>query len=48
MDGDAASPAAADEPAAMPAGNPADWDEDDELLAMQQEAWVYQHLTLLF
>ncbi len=34
------SPAAAEEPAAAPADDGADWDENDELLAMQQEAWV--------
>ena len=30
----------AEVPAAAQAGDGADWDEDDELLAMQQEAWV--------
>jgi len=37
---DGGSPAAAEEPEAAPAGHGADWDEDDELLAMQQEAWA--------
>ncbi len=37
---DAGPSAAANEPAAAPAVDAADWDEDDELLAMQQEAWV--------
>ena len=36
--------AAANEPAAAPADDAADWDEDDELLAMQQEAWVCCYL----
>ena len=52
MLGDAASPAAADAPteapAAAPGGSIADWDEDDELLALQQEAWVrspYNHIS---
>ena len=40
MGEDEGSPAAAEEPEAAPAGDGADWDEDDELLAMQQEAWV--------
>ena len=39
-------PAAAKEPVAAPTGDDADWDEDDELLAMQQEAWVRLHLCL--
>ncbi len=37
---------AAEKPATAPAGGGADWDEDDELLAMQQEAWVRPILPL--
>ena len=40
MGEDRVIPAAAEEPEAAPTGDGADWDEDDELLAMQQEAWV--------
>ena len=50
--GDAVNPAAADAPteapAAAPGGSIEDWDEDDELLALQQEAWVrttYSHIS---
>ena len=49
---DAANPAAADATteasAAAQGGSIADWDEDDELLALQQEAWVrstYNHIS---
>ena len=47
MGEDGGSPAAAEEPEAVPAGDGANWDEDDELLAMQQEAWVHSFFLLL-